>query len=90
MAKPGRTRAPARRDTRYDILAAAIAVFFRHGLHRVTVEDVASWLIRYRIRDNVTEELEVPSLYEDRMDERIFAAAFPKSEIDDVLACVRD
>jgi len=56
----------------------------------VTVEDVASWLIRYRIRDNITEELEVPSLYEDRMDERIFAAAFPKSEIDDVLACVRD
>jgi TetR/AcrR family transcriptional regulator, mexJK operon transcriptional repressor len=41
VAKPSRTLAPARRDTRDDILAAAIAVFFRHGLHRVTVEDVA-------------------------------------------------
>ncbi|HWM88191.1 MAG TPA: helix-turn-helix domain-containing protein [Kofleriaceae bacterium] len=29
------------RDTRDEILSAAIAVFFRHGLHRVTVEDVA-------------------------------------------------
>ena len=29
------------RDTSDDILSAAIAVFFRHGLGRVTVEDVA-------------------------------------------------
>lgn len=29
------------RDTNEEILSAAIAVFFRHGYHRVTVEDVA-------------------------------------------------
>jgi hypothetical protein len=56
----------------------------------VEVDDVASWLIDYRIGDNVTPELEVPAQYEDRMDERLFDAAFPTSAMGDVLACVRD
>lgn len=56
----------------------------------VEVDDVASWLIRYRIGDNVTEDLEVPAQYEDRMDERLFQAAFPKSAMDEVLACARE
>ena len=56
----------------------------------VEVDDVASWLIRYRIGDNVTPELEVPAQYEDRMNERLFHAAFPKSAMSEVLACTRN
>jgi hypothetical protein len=32
----------------------------------------------------------VPPEYEDRMDERLFHAAFPKSAMSDVLACTRN
>jgi AcrR family transcriptional regulator len=41
VAVQGATRARGGRDRTDDILGAAIAVFFRHGLHRVTMEDVA-------------------------------------------------
>lgn len=41
MAVHGASRARGGRDRTDDILAAAIGVFFRHGYHRVTMEDVA-------------------------------------------------
>ena len=56
----------------------------------IEVDDAASWLLRYRIGDNVTPELDVPARYEDRMDDRLFEAAFPKSAMSDVLACTRN
>ena len=43
-ARPRPRRAPAprpERDRQGDIVSAAIAVFFRYGLHRVTMEDIA-------------------------------------------------
>ncbi|MGH2774769.1 MAG: alkaline phosphatase family protein [Actinomycetota bacterium] len=74
--------------------AARVTGFWldRAGLEEagVEVDDVASWLIRYRIRDNVTPELEVPAQYEDRTDERLFEAAFPKSAMSKVMACTRN
>jgi AcrR family transcriptional regulator len=41
VAAHGASRARGGRDRTDEILAAAIGVFFRHGLHRVTMEDVA-------------------------------------------------
>ena len=53
----------------------------------VTPEQVASFVSRYRIGDNIPEGEEVPAGYEERLDERIFDAAFPGRELNEVVAC---
>lgn len=49
---------------------------------------VSDFIVDYRIGDNVTEDQEIPKKYEQRFDERLFAAAFPSDRIDDLTECV--
>ena len=55
----------------------------------ITLEEIADFLIDYRIRDAVGDD-RVPQGFEDRLEERVLAAAFPGERLDDVLACARD
>lgn len=55
----------------------------------VTPEQVASFVSRYRIGDNIPEGDEVPDGYENRLDERIFDAVFPGRELPEVVACTK-
>lgn len=54
----------------------------------ITFDEIADFASRYRLGDNRIEGQELPAVYEDRTDEPVFAAAFPGSEMDRVLACV--
>jgi hypothetical protein len=54
----------------------------------VTKRDVSHFLLTYTIRDNATPG-DVPEAYSDRLDEPLFAAAFPSSRLDAVLRCAR-
>lgn len=54
-----------------------------------TPEEIASFLSRYTIGDNIPEGEEVPEGFEDRLDERVMSGVFPGRKIDDVLACTR-
>jgi hypothetical protein len=47
--------------------------------------DIARWLNEYTIGDNTPDAL--PPSYEDRAGQRIFAAAFPGSRMDEVMDC---
>lgn len=51
--------------------------------------DVAAYLTDLRARDNLDRSA-LPDAYHERMDERLFAAAFPSDRIADVLACSKD
>jgi hypothetical protein len=55
--------------------------------HGITEEAMADFLMGYTIRDNVAEDLDVPRQYEDRLDEQLFAAAFPSDRLPEILAC---
>jgi hypothetical protein len=54
----------------------------------VTKRDVSHFLLTYTIRDNATPG-DVPEAYSDRLDEPLFAAAFPSSRLNAVLRCAR-
>ncbi|HET7483476.1 MAG TPA: alkaline phosphatase family protein [Actinomycetota bacterium] len=56
----------------------------------VTKEDLADWLIDYRISDNIPagREDSVPDQYDDRMDEPVIAAAFPADQAARVRSCL--
>jgi hypothetical protein len=47
--------------------------------------DIARWLNEYTIGDNAPDAL--PPSYKDRAGQRIFAAAFPGSRMDEVMDC---
>lgn len=53
----------------------------------VTPEQIASFLSRYRMGDNIPEGGEIPQGYEDRLDEPIFAAVFPGRQLPEVVTC---
>ena len=53
----------------------------------VTPEQVATFLTRYTIGDNVADGQSVPKAFEGRMDERIFDAVFPGRALPKVRAC---
>ena len=53
----------------------------------VTPEQVASFMSRYTIGDNIPEGEDVPAGFEDRLDERIFDAVFPGRKLPRVVAC---
>lgn len=55
----------------------------------ITLEDVAEFLVNYRIEDNIPagKESEIPPQYESRMQEPIFAAAFPGVDGERVQEC---
>ena len=57
----------------------------------VTQEDLADWLIDYRISDNIPtgRENAVPAEYDDRMDEPVIEAAFPATEAGRVRSCLQ-
>ena len=54
----------------------------------ISFEDVAEFLVDYRIEDNVTPDKDVPEEYDDRMQEPIFEAAFPADAADRVDGCL--
>jgi hypothetical protein len=53
----------------------------------ISIGQVADFFIRYKLRHNATKT--VPSQYSDRLDERLFAGAFPSNRLDDVMECAR-
>jgi hypothetical protein len=53
----------------------------------ISIGQLADFFIRYKLRHNATET--VPSQYADRLDERLFAGAFPSNRLDDVMECAR-
>lgn len=53
----------------------------------VTPEQVASFMSRYRIGDNIPDGEPVPNGFEDRTDERIFDAVFPGRKLPRIVAC---
>ncbi|MGH2827639.1 MAG: alkaline phosphatase family protein [Actinomycetota bacterium] len=56
----------------------------------ITREEVSDFIINYRLRDNLSDESEVPEQYRPRLDEPIFEAAFPEGQADRVRSCLSD
>ena len=54
----------------------------------ITFDDMAEFLIDYRIEDNVTPDKDVPEQYEERMQQPIFEAAFPAEAAERVEGCL--
>jgi hypothetical protein len=55
----------------------------------ITAEAVSNFLLRYRMRDNVTDNGSVPRQYRTRMNEELFAAAFPNERLGAIWTCAR-
>ncbi len=56
----------------------------------VTADKLADFLTSYRLNDNVSpERTPVPDIYEGRLNERVFSAAFPSDAMEEVWDCVR-
>lgn len=56
----------------------------------ITAEDVADFLVRYRLRDNLRPGEEPPAKYRDRLDELVFAAALPSARMGKIWRCVNE
>jgi predicted AlkP superfamily pyrophosphatase or phosphodiesterase len=54
--------------------------------NEVTDDDIARYLNRYTIEEN-SPKGEVPESHQDRKDELVFEAAFPATELEEVLDC---
>lgn len=52
-----------------------------------TLDDVATWMNDYRLKDNWDDEL--PPGYEDRAGEQVMSAAFPTSDLPAIMSCAR-
>lgn len=57
--------------------------------HGVTAEDIADYIIDYRIEDQVASTRTLPPEYDSRRSEPLFSSAFPSSEMARVWECVR-
>jgi hypothetical protein len=55
----------------------------------MTLEDIADFIIDYRLEDNSLKDEEIPKQYESRLAEPIIAAAFPSRELPRILRCAR-
>ena len=55
----------------------------------ITAEELSRFLLGYRMRDNVTDASEVPQQYRDRMNEKLFTAAFPNAQLGPIWACAK-
>jgi predicted AlkP superfamily pyrophosphatase or phosphodiesterase len=67
----------------------AVGLFFDRDVmekYDVTEDEIARYVNAYTIRDNWDGD-ELPPGYEDRGDENIFAAAWPVSQMDEVMEC---
>ena len=60
------------------------AVLRRKGITRA---EIANFLLGYRIRDNVADDLKVPDGYREMMDGRLFTAAWPTEAITSMSDC---
>ena len=58
----------------------------REGIY---LQEIADFWSGYRAEDNLTEGEEVPAGYEDRLDERLFTAAWPSAYTDAIARCVK-
>jgi hypothetical protein len=56
----------------------------------IELTDVADFLIGYRMRDNLVPGKRLPEGYAERATERLFAAAFPTTELPEVMSCARE
>jgi Type I phosphodiesterase / nucleotide pyrophosphatase len=54
-----------------------------------TTEDLAEFLLDMRIEDNAVAVDQLPKGYQGRLDEHIFSAAFPSSEMGEILQCAK-
>ena len=55
----------------------------------ITLEEISDVVIDLRLGDTLAEGEDPPPLYADRVDERLFEAAFPGDRLDDVWRCAR-
>lgn len=55
----------------------------------ITAEDVANFLVQYRLKDNLRPGEKPPDQYLPRLEEPIFAAAFPSERMGEVWRCVK-
>jgi arylsulfatase A-like enzyme len=55
----------------------------------VTAEEFSTFLLNYRIRDAAAAGQEVPDQYLSRLDEPVFAAAFPSEMVPAIWACAK-
>ena len=53
----------------------------------ITMAEVSNFLLDYKVRDNRAEGQKVPAGYEARMDENLFAAAFPSHRVTRMSDC---
>lgn len=53
----------------------------------ISLEDVANFLIDYRLEDNTKRNQVISTQYATRLKERLFAGAFPTARLDEVLTC---
>ena len=53
----------------------------------ITYEEVAEFILDMRIEDNAVAVEELPAGYNERLNEHIFSAVFPSSELDEILEC---
>jgi predicted AlkP superfamily pyrophosphatase or phosphodiesterase len=53
----------------------------------ITADEISDFLVDYRFKENAIHTF--PDEYDDRMDERLFSAAFPGARLDEVLRCAR-
>ncbi len=53
----------------------------------VTAEEIASFLSRYEIGDNIPDGADPPPGFEERLNERIFAAVFPGDKLPKIMSC---
>lgn len=54
----------------------------------IAPEDIADFMIDYRLRHNLKPGRSVPRGYSDKLDDNLFAAAFPTARLDEVEGCV--
>jgi hypothetical protein len=57
--------------------------------HDVSAEEMADWLIDYRLEENLNPDEEVQEQYQKRFDERIIQAAWPAEEMERIWSCAR-
>ncbi|MGH2730232.1 MAG: alkaline phosphatase family protein [Actinomycetota bacterium] len=53
----------------------------------ITAEDVSEFVLNYELGDNIADGEPVPAGYDERVHERLFAAAFPMTKLRRILRC---
>lgn len=64
----------------------------RAGLKRngITLEEISDFMLTYSIGDNIPQGMDVPEQYMSRLDEPLFAAAFPSDRKRRIMACAQN